>query len=344
MTAPQISCAVVLCAGLGVRLRPLTEQRPKPLLRFLDRPIAEYAVGVLEAAGVRHLGVNAHHLPERVERWLADLEASRDGALRTTLAPEPTLLGTGGGARSVYQAMGAPRGTVAVMNGDIVADVDLNKLWKVHRRSGAVATLLTIPRKGDETAVYVDEGRHFIAQLPSTGDVWTSTVDEPHHAVTFGGVYLCEPEVFGMLPDGASCLIREGVGPLLARGARVAAVHSTAFWADLGTPKRFLSASLRVLEDPGVLSAAGLATRSDRRYVEEPKRVVPGAELEGPVFVAAGATIERGARVGPGVVVGEGCVVRAGAFVSQSVLMGGAIAEGEVHRRIVDGRVQVRVA
>ena len=345
MIAPEFG--IVLCAGVGVRLRPLTDVEPKPALRFVDRPIAEYALDALRDVGVGRIGVNAHHLPERidavvrgaVERWSAEATAPP----QTTLVVEPDLLGTGGGARGVWDRLGAPRGTVCVINGDVVADFPIDAMLKVHRRTGAAATLMLLPPVVGETAVWLDQDERFVAQLPAPSDVWSSSRYAPGKPATFGGVYLLEAEVFERLPHANACLIRDGVGPLLPQGAIVAAYVHTGFWADLGTPRRFFDATLQVLASPSLLPAAPVRPRTDGVYVADRRSVDPDATILGPAYVAPGATIERDARVGPGAVVGSGCVVRAGAVVAESILMSGAVADGEVSRRIVCGATVARV-
>lgn len=343
MTSASLEFGIVLCAGLGVRLQPLTNDWPKPLLRFLDRPIANYALDALEAAGVSTVGVNAHHCAERVSGWIRDEVRQRDGFQRHATVMEDVLMGTGGGASGVWRALEAPGGTVAVLNGDLVTDVDLRAMLKVHRRTGAVATMMTIPALSDEATVLVDRARHFVAQVPGPDDVWVSPDYEPHHAVTFAGVYLLEREVFEGLPNGVSCLVRHGVGPLLARGARVACHHWEGFWADLGTPSRFLAATREVLDDPARLSSAGLPERSHQLYGGDSRSVHPAAKLIGPVYVAPGATIGRDAVVGPYVVVGTDCSVAAGAVVRNTVLMHGARVEGHIDSRIVSANRAARV-
>ena len=123
----RVEFGMVLCAGLGLRLRPVTDHTPKPLLRFLDRPIAEYAVEALRNIGVGRIGVNAHHLADRVDDWLRSKEHdwSSVGDLRpqTKLVVEDSLMGTGGGAHGIWVSMGSPKSTVAVINGDVVAEI-----------------------------------------------------------------------------------------------------------------------------------------------------------------------------------------------------------------------------
>ncbi len=341
----RIEFGMLLCAGLGVRLRPLTDQFPKPLLEFMDRPIADYGLEALRELGVARIGVNAHHLPDSVGEWLrCKARQWPDGTgPRTDLVVEEKLMGTGGGAYGIWQKLSSPKSTVAVLNGDVVAEFPLEAMCKVHRRTGAAATLMMMPAQTGESPVWLDPTGHFVAQVPSPNGEWVSPRYEPHTASTFAGVYLLEPEVFERLSNETSCLIRNGVGPLLAEGAVVAAYRYDGFWADLGTPRRFLDATIEVLDDPTVLPSSTVRPRSDGIFVADRKTVAPSATITGPAFIADGAIVGAGATVGPGAVIGAGCEVVAGVTVERSVLMNKAVADEDMSGRLVSGSASVRV-
>jgi mannose-1-phosphate guanylyltransferase len=298
----------------------------------------------LSAVGVTNVGANAHHCRGQIRTWLAEEASARAGLRMGSVADEDTLLGTGGGAAGVWRAMGSPEGTIAVINGDVVSDVDLGAMAKAHRRTGAVATLMTIPLVSGESALMTDASGHFIAQTPGPVDVWQSPDYAPVNPVSFGGVYLLEASVLRDMPDGVACLIRQGIGPLLAAGSKVACLHHPGFWADLGTPARFLDATRRVLQDPSCFAFAGLPARADGRVVHELKAVHPNAQLIGPLLIAEGAIVEANAVVGPNVVIGAGCRVGRGARLQNAVLMHGAVANGECVQRIVSASAELRVA
>lgn len=301
----------------------------------------------LRDVGCGRVGVNAHHLPEQLETWLRETErgwAELSGKQpRGVVVVEEALQGTGGGAFGVWNALGAPSSTVAIINGDVVADFPLESMLKVHRRTGAAATLLMLPPLPGEAAVYLDESERFVAQLPSPNDTWSSTRYDAVRPATFGGVYLVESRVLKRLEPGNSCLIRHGIGPLLAEGEVVAAVPFDGFWADLGTPKRFLGATQRVLQDPNLLPAAPLNSRQDQVYIADHRAIPKDVVFHGPAFVASGATIERGASIGPNAVIGTGCRVAADVAVDNVVLMDDAQATTNLSNRIVCGNVSVRI-
>lgn len=337
---------IVLCAGLGTRLSPLTDTLPKPLLSFLDQPIVRYMVDALLDHDVDTLGFNAHAHADRLQQWVSEFtpRTERRLAPRLSVRREPVLAGTGGGARGVWEHMGRPAGTCLVVNGDIVCDLPVTTLMQVHRRTGAAVTMMTLPPIPGEVPLWVDESRHFIVRVPGERDeVWSANHRSGTGApVSFGGVYVMDATVLGSLPEGKSCLVRNGVAPLLQAGATIASCPFPGFWADLGTASRFLSATEQILERPELLQLAGLPVRSNHVWQRETRRVHPTARLEGPVLVAAGATVNAGAVVGPGAVIGAGCVVEEGAVVRHAVLMNGAHARGVVERQVCSGAAALR--
>ena len=132
--------AMVLAAGLGLRMRPLTLLRAKPVLPVLNRPLLDWTMARLARAGVRDVVVNLHHLPETVT---AVLGSGRRFGLRIRYSREQTILGTGGGPRAVRELFGDE--PLLLVNGDVLFDLDLRRLLAVHRASGARATLALRP-------------------------------------------------------------------------------------------------------------------------------------------------------------------------------------------------------
>ena len=266
---------IVLCAGLGVRLRPLTDVRPKPLVRFLDQPLATYPFRALVRAGVWTIGANGHYHALQLRPFLDEMSAEAAGQgvqIDTHLVVEDQLMGTGGGALGVWEAFGRPRKPVMVLNGDVVSAFPLAAMVKVHKRTGAKATMLMIPPVTGEAAVQLDASRRFVAQLPGVSDELYSPGYEATHLATFGGVSIVEPEILERLPDGNSCIIRSGIGPAMAEGELVAAYAFDGFWADVGTPSRFAQATWDVLRDPSLLPNGPLAPDENGVTIEEGAR------------------------------------------------------------------------
>ncbi len=330
---------MVLCAGLGTRLRPLTEWLPKPAVPVCGLPLVRFALAALAGAGVRRAVVNTHHLPGPME---AAARASA-AALRLDLAVshEPVLAGTGGALREARAAL-AGASTVVLWNGDVLFDLDLAAAIEAHRASGALATMVLMPMPEGATyaAVEVDPAgavRRIAGRFGPGGERLT-----PLH---FTGVHLLSPEVVAAVPAHPfERDINRHVYPALMERGLVRAHLATGYWNDLGTPGRYLEANLDLLGGRvpldrlrGADPFAGLEPFAEPgAWVAEGARIAPGAALEAPAIVGPRSIVERGATVGPRAVLGAGCRVAAGATVRDAVVWDGtSLAPGETLRRAV---------
>ncbi|MFQ5513051.1 MAG: sugar phosphate nucleotidyltransferase [Myxococcota bacterium] len=315
--------ALLLAAGLGTRMAPLTSDRPKPALPLLDEPLLLRLVRHLARQGIESVVVNAHRHVESLRRTLAD------APLVVQLSIEPELRGSGGGVQQARELLGGSD-PFLVVNADMWIELDLPALLEAHERSGAGATLVLRedPRKATfGTIGYARDGLVCrITDLVEGGGEKGSGL--------FTGVQLVSREIFTHMPDRLCFdLVRDVYVPWLREEAALSSwMHPrTADWWPVGTPRELLDANLVALE------------RASRKNDGEPL-VAHEARLEGdlqpPVWVGAGARVAAGARVGPHAVVGAGARVPAGCTVVRSVLLPGARPPtGSVlQRAIVFGR------
>jgi mannose-1-phosphate guanylyltransferase len=321
---------MVLAAGLGTRLRPLTDLLPKPAVPVAGLPLVQLAFGRLRAAGIRRVVVNTHHLAAEMARVAAD--AALAAGVSLSVSPEPVIAGTGGALREA-RALLAGAELVVLWNGDIVFDVDLVPVLQAHRESRALATMVLAPMPPGAPYASVDVDHTMavrrIAGLGPGGDALV-----PLH---FTGVHVLSPALLDHVPAHPfACDVNRRVhAPLLASG-HVRGVMATGYWNDLGTPQRYLAANLDLLvgrapaASPGADPFAGLHVRASRVFVAGDASVDPAARLVGPVMVGAGSVLEAQATVGPGAVIGAGCRVGRGAVVERAVVWAGtSIAPGE---------------
>lgn len=300
---------MVLCAGLGTRLRPLTGRCPKPAVPVCGVPLVRYTLGLLAGAGVRRAVVNVHHLPG--EMAAAAREAAGALGLELAVSEEPVIAGTGGALREARRHLGGAD-AVVVVNGDVLFDVDLEGALAAHAATGALATmaLLAMPAGATYAAVELDEGgrvRRIAGRFGPGGEGLT-----PWH---FPGVHVLSPALLDLVPAAPFevDVNRHVYPPLMARGL-VRGLVTSGYWNDLGTPDRYLAANLDVAAGRVPLGRFGLAQ---------------------PPPVAPDAVVEPGASVGEAVV-GAGCRVPAGARLERAVLWPGtALAPGEVVRDAV---------
>ena len=275
--------AVVAAAGLGTRLRPLTQKWAKPALPFLGRPLLHRILDPLARAGVQEVLLNLHHRPSTV------LEAGRvyGGPLRLRWFYEPLLRGTAGLFPPMLDRLGGE--PFFAVNGDTLGTPPLAALEAaLEAGSEALLVLAVRPHRPPFTALSVDgEGR--VTALGSGG-------------FHFAGAYAARPEALRRVPtEGFAGFVETVLRPALSEG-RVRAVPSTGTWEDLGTPEAFLKAALEALSAPEAFSSEAETEllRCDGFPVLQHREALlgPGAEVTGPLVLEAGAILPRGARAG----------------------------------------------
>ncbi len=287
--------ALVLAAGRGERLQPLSGFLPKPLLPVAGRPVCSHALAALERLRCQAAALNLYHLGPRIRAELGE----RYGEMPLVYSQERELLGTLGALRPLREFL-APAPHIVVVNGDSLCRWPLARLIHEHLRSGAAATLLFARRApveefGGGVAIAPDGGiLAFRAPQPS-GESPRRSVP-PRRRRVFAGAHVLSPELLERLPAGKADCVTDLYEPLLAEGARIQALETSRPWFDLGTPRRYLEAALAWAADPWPLN---LLRRS---------------------AVAVGATVERGARVRASVVE-RGCRIGSAARVERSLLL-----------------------
>jgi NDP-sugar pyrophosphorylase family protein len=304
--------AMLLAAGYGERMLPITRAVPKPLIPVLGRPLAPQILSRLGTEGIDEAVMNLHHLPQALREAFGDGTTLGLRALHYSLEEE-RLLGTGGGlAHATARLKGA--GTILVRNSDFLADIPLSQAIASHLRSGCPATIVLVPHRAGFTAV---------------------TIDDRHRVVAFGGgreggylftgYHLIEESVLDMIPRGApSDIVRDVYFALAAEGRLNAHVHN-GFWWEFGSPREYLEGSMRLVR----LSAEKRTGLGDFDVVRQVggalAAVGAGADLSAPRIQLEGTLA-----IGMGVMVGEG------ALLEDSVVMPGAwVGPGSRLRRCI---------
>ncbi|HVS15414.1 MAG TPA: sugar phosphate nucleotidyltransferase [Thermoanaerobaculia bacterium] len=316
--------ALVLSAGLGLRLRPLTAQLPKPLLPVFGRPLVAHSLERLAEVGCEAVALNVHHLAAAIEKSVG----AEWRGIPLTYSHEEELLGTLGALRPLRDFL-APADLILVINGDSLCRWPLRRLIRRHLRARPAATLLVSERA--ETARF--GGGIGIGGDGVIRDFRRGATPEPHGPErqgfvrrVFAGAHVIEPRLLEavMAGEGAGCLVRDLYEPLLAGGEVLRAVPTGVRWHDLGTPERYLLGVLeaargrgpvRALRRNWVAPSARLArgVRLRRAVVESDARIGEGSRLEDAMvltgarvaarshlrrtLVAPGVELPRGARI-----------------------------------------------
>ena len=221
---------MVLAAGLGTRLRPITDTVPKPLVDIDGRPMIEYPLRMLAAVGVREVVVNLHHLGDAIRAALGD--GARYG-LRIHYSPEDPILDTGGAiVRARRWLDGEP---FFLANSDALLDPNLTALWRQHAERGAIATLVVREDAAAERygALDVDASGRIRRMLERPRELVTA---EPLTRHMFCGVHVISPKIFAHVPAReAFSITRDVYVPLVEAGAALYAAPYAGYWRDLGT-------------------------------------------------------------------------------------------------------------
>jgi mannose-1-phosphate guanylyltransferase len=295
---------MVLAAGLGTRMRPLTLLRAKPVLPVLNRPLLHWTLEALARAGVREVVVNLHHLPGTIRHAVGDGSAF---GLRVLYSYERAILGSGGGPRKVRRFFGDE--PALLVNGDMAFDFDLRALVADHLMSGAVATLALqkLPRRGRYHPIVTDT-RGRVVGLRGLRRLARG------RASLFTGVQVLDPSLLERLPAGASDSMADLYAPLVREGAFVRGVRLLGPWYDLSDPALYLESQQRLM-------ALGFGGVGPPPLVHPQARVHSTASVQRSV-VGAASVVEAGARVVRSVL-WEGVRVGAGARVEDTILADG---------------------
>ena len=235
--------AMLLCAGLGTRLQPITADIPKPLIPVIDRPLLDYSIRLLESAGVQDIIMNLHHLPEQI---MSHYPEGRIRDLSIHYSMEPEILGTGGGLMKVENFFSGERDFI-LMNGDTVALFDLRKAVDHHRENRADATMVLLPFPEGESYNPVELDRdNRILRIAGRPEKGPAAVRKG----LFTGIHILSPAIFNHLPrDGFSCINETGYTRMLLSNKRVLGYFADGFWSDIGTPQRYLHTTMKILAD-----------------------------------------------------------------------------------------------
>jgi NDP-sugar pyrophosphorylase family protein len=278
--------AMILAAGYGTRLWPLTEDRTKPAIPILGRPLVGYVAEYLGRFGFQDVVVNLHHRPDSVRAALGD--GSRFG-VRLEYIEEPVILGTSGALDNARHLLEGD--TFVVVNGKIITDINLADALSTHRRTNALATLVLKPNPLRERFSIVRTRDGLIEGFggmpaPLASDNVSGGADDGDAPLMFTGIQILEPRIFDYIPRGVfSHSTTEVYPPAIRRGERIVAHVADGIWYELSTIPRYLEISLALLAEEGRDLSAG-----------EGCRIFDGAEVS-QALLWNEVTIEPGARV-----------------------------------------------
>ena len=301
--------AMILSAGYGTRLWPLTEDRTKPAIPILGKPLVGYVAEYLSHYGCDEIVVNLHHRSESVRKALGD--GSRFG-VKLHYVEEPVILGTSGAIDNARTLLDGD--TFVVINGKIITDIDLHAALETHRHKKAIATLVLMANVACEKFSIVETADGLLRRfggLPESRDF-----SDENPPLMFTGIQILEPKIFDYIPRGIFSHSTTEVYPqAIANGERVAAHVASGRWFELSTIQRYLDISLQLLAEAGKCFTTGAGCE-----------ISGSAELEQSILWD-NVVIENGARVKRAVLadnvkIGAGEIVEDAAVVRASLVRG----------------------
>ena len=337
---------MILAAGKGTRVQPLTYEMPKPMIPVLGKPVMEYLIEQLAGHEFRDIMVNVSHLPEPIEtyfgdgrRWGVNIGYSFEGHIENgELFGEP--LGSAGGIKRIHEFGGFFDDTFMVVCGDAIIDLDLTDAVRKHWQSGAKASIVVkeveherLPNYG---VVVSDEDGNITSfqEKPSIEDAKSNLVNT--------GIYIFEPEIIDLIPENMEYDIGSQLLPdLLARGLPFKAIELPFRWLDIGrlsdywlVNQQLMRGSIRGMNMPGTEVMpqvwTGLNVNIDWNDVF----------IEGPVYIGSNSRIEAGCEIQGPTWISHGCYLQGGAKVHKSMLFEHTLMRnhGAVHDAVVFGR------
>ena len=302
---------MLLGAGLGTRLRPITYELPKPLVPVLGRPVMSHILRLLARHGFEHVIANLHYFPDMIRDHFGD---GSEFGLRLSYSYEEELLGTAGGVRNVRDFLGGE--TFLVISGDALTDIDLTALTNRHREAGGIGTL-ALKRIDDPSqlgvVILAEDGR--IQGFQEKPDPAEALSD-----LGSCGIYVFEPEIFDYFPDRDFVDWAQDVFPALLEQDVPFHGHEIAdYWNDIGSIGEFRQGNFDALT-----GKVRVELDSDERdsgvLVSSSARVSADAIVEAPVYVGKDCEVAAGARLTGPVIVSDGCSVGEGAAIKDTVL------------------------
>ncbi len=302
--------AILLAGGKGTRLRPLTIHTPKPIVPIFGRPFLRYQIDLLhQVPEIDEVILSLNYQPRRIEEMFGD---GKELGVKLSYVVEPVPLGTAGAVKYANKSLDE---SVVVFNGDILTEVDLATVLRLHRERRARATIVLTPVENPTAYGLVEtdaEGnvRRFL-EKPKPEEITCDTIN--------AGIYVLEPDTFDRIPKETAWSIERSFFPsLVERQETFVAYIYRGYWIDIGTPEKYMQVHRDIMDRRFI--APPFDDGQPAMWVSPEARVEDGARLESPCYIDEGTVVKSGARVGPYSVLGRQCHVEEEAHVEGSIV------------------------
>src|SRR5215216_963065 len=303
--------AILLAGGKGTRLRPLTIHTPKPIVPIFNRPFLHYQIDLLkQVPEIDEVILSLNYQPRRIEEIFGD---GSEAGIKIRYVVEPAPLGTAGAVKYAGDNLTE---SVVVFNGDVLTQIDLAAVIRLHRERRAKATIVLTPVENPAAYGLVDtdaDGNitRFL-EKPSPGDITTNRIN--------AGIYVLEPDTFDRIPKDVSWSIERSYFPsLIERNETFVAYIDRGYWIDIGTPEKYIQVHRDMFDGK---FAGGLFASADRSkpIISPEARIEDDVTVTGPCFIDAGVHVKSGATIGAYTVLGRGAMVEESADLQDTIV------------------------
>jgi mannose-1-phosphate guanylyltransferase len=306
--------ALFLAGGFGTRLRPITNNLPKPMVPIMDKPLLERSIENLKKHGIDEIVLSTCYKPHKIKEYFEDGRRLR---VKIRYISEDVPLGTAGAIKNAQEFFD---NTFLVFNADIISDIDISDMLCFHKERGSVATI-AVTQVDNPSAYGViehDEAGYITAfkekPLPH----------ESNSNLINAGVYIFEPEILNEIPSGRPVSIERETYPLLLqKGFRIAAYNRCSYWLDLGTPAKYIKVHKDILK--GSIQIGSLNFNKQQQYISKTATISESAKIIAPVYIGDNVKIDSYAVIGPNAVLRNDSSVNMGAKVIGSIVWDHAI-------------------
>jgi len=303
--------AILLAGGKGTRLRPLTIHTPKPIVPIFNRAFLHYQIDLLkQVPEIDEVILSLNYQPRRIEEVFGD---GADLGIKIRYVVEPVPLGTAGAIKYAGDKLTE---SVVVFNGDVMTQLDLAAVIRMHRERQARATIVLTPVDNPSAYGLVETDaqsniKRFI-EKPKPEEITTNHIN--------AGIYVLEPDTFDRIPSEVPWSIERSYFPsLIERNETFVAYIYNGYWIDIGTPEKYVQVHHDIMDGRFVAPPfAGLT--SPRRCIAPDVRIEDGATIEDPVFIDEGVLVKAGARLGPYAVIGRQTQVEEEAIIERAIV------------------------
>jgi mannose-1-phosphate guanylyltransferase/phosphomannomutase len=304
---------MILAAGLGSRLRPLTTHLPKPLVPILNRPLLWYLIRHVRQAGIHEIAINLHYHGEQIRSWLGRGEHL---GVEVTYSEEAELLGSAGGVQRMRHFFGNE--PVLIVHGDILFDVDLSSVIQYHSSRAALATIVLHPAHHRYNYGTIKVNAH--GQIAQFVDQQLPWVSGPLIETLFTGVQILDPAVLDAIPLASVAALTTDVYPALLRNpSRLYGYLMHGYWSDIGTPRRYWETNMDAVGGR-VGSAVDLPSDVDNLSSASTVYERPVDAMCAPLAGPPGIDAQASVGIGSEVILGEGCELADDVRLVQSIL------------------------